>query len=436
MSANHAGMRRHHSVRFKFKSINGSLVQTSRLDFSRKLIQGILKFTPNDLNCILTLPFNKGFDVSFRAATTLNEFWTRFENVKDQFSAFEVERLNDNAFKTVIVRMFNETVNADDICLWLGRYCTVRAQATKVRDEDGIWNCAWRVPIQQWRDPSGIQGLKHLPSMMVLGENRGYIHYQGQPKLCRKCGEHGHLVDACVKVVCGKCREIGHAFEECTNGRKCNLCGDSNHLFRDCPKSFANKLKQTNKERTVESGQSNMQIEKPGNSNLPPSAVIGGEIQGAAGEGEGPEVAPKCGEVKEGGAAQAEGGAGQNSTSDSETGSLVTVSLEEESGVESSEASLPGAQPGKRTASELSSETQGAAEKRGRAGSSNSPSVEEPRVFPNNPPNTVSFLHIALQSTPKDSVHDQNRVWQGDEANNLSPSPIGVKQELHSQSIG
>ena len=100
MSVNPSGMRRHHSVRFKFKSINGILIQMSRLDFSRKHIQGILKFTGNDLNCILTLPFNKGFDVSFAAATTLKEFWTRYDTVKDQFSAFEVERLNDDSIKT------------------------------------------------------------------------------------------------------------------------------------------------------------------------------------------------------------------------------------------------------------------------------------------------------------------------------------------------
>ena len=115
---------------------------------------------------------------------------------------------------------------------------------------------------------------------------------------------------------------------------------------------------------------------------------------------------------------------------------MVTISLGEESEGESSEATLPGAQPGKRTASELSSESQGASEKRGRAGSSDNPTVEESRVFPNNPPNTVSFLTVALQSTPKNSVFDQTRVWQGDEAADLSPSPIGVKEELNSQSIG
>ncbi|KAK0130562.1 Zinc finger CCHC domain-containing protein 3 [Merluccius polli] len=155
--------------------------------------------------------------------------------------------------------------------------------------------------------------------MIVLGENRGYIHYQGQPKLCRKCGEHGHLAEVCEKVVCGKCREIGHSFEECTNGRKCNLCGDSKHLFRDCPKSFANKVKQA-KQTNVLTDQA-----RPENSNLPPKTVIGGEVQGEAGEGEGPVVAHKV--VR------------RNWYGNNQPGG--------ESEGESSEATLPGAQPGR-----------------------------------------------------------------------------------------
>ncbi|KAK0133839.1 Zinc finger CCHC domain-containing protein 3 [Merluccius polli] len=388
MSVNQTGMRRHHSVRFKLKPVNGSTTLISRLDFSRKLIQGTLKFNPNDLNCILTLPFNKGFDVSFRAATTLNEFWTRFEPVKDQFSAFEVERLNDNAMKTVIVRLFNETVNADDICLWLGRYCTVRAQATKVRDEDGIWNCAWRVPIQQWRDPHGYQGLKHLPSMIVLGENRGYIHYQGtSPSSAASVESMGTWQKSVKRLFVENVEKFGHSFEECTNGRKCNLCGDSNTSSEIVPKSFANKVKHA-KQTNVLTDQARPEKFKSPAKNC--------DWRRSPGRGD----------------------------------------WGEESAGESAKATLPGAQPGKRTASELSSESQGASEKRGRAGSSDSPTVEESRVFPNNPPNTVSFLNVALQSTPKDSVFDQTRVWQGDEAADLSPSPIGVKKELHSQSIG
>ena len=438
MLANHAGMRRHHSVRFTFKEQDGKLLEMSRLDFSRKLIQKTVNFKPDDINCIVTLPFNKGFDVSFRSAVLLKEFWTRFENVKPQFSVFTVEKLSDNAHKTVIVRMFNETVNADDICLWLGRHCTVKGQATKVRDEDGIWNCAWKVPIQQWQDPQGFQGLKHLPSVIVLGNNRGYIHYQGQPKLCRKCGEHGHLAEACQKVICGKCREIGHTFEECTNGRKCNLCGDINHLFRDCPKSFANKVKAA-KQMEQKTREQNGVQEKPfqelfeeallEDSNLPPNPVSGQQVSGEAGEGEGPAVVPPV-ENEEEGAMQAEGGA---SVENDNTQSLT----------DSDDAPLPNAQQAKRPLSELSSETPGVTEKRGRAGnSSDSSSVEEPRVFPSDSPNEVSFLTIALQSTPKNSKMNLTlqqrptpRFRRGNAAQQRHSSPIRVKEELHSQDI-
>ena len=77
------------------------------------------------------------------------------------------------------------------------------------------------------------------PKSLVLGENRGIIYYVGQPKLCRRCGVFGHLVEACKAIVCQKCRELGHEAADCPTGRRCNLCGEASHMFRNCPDSFA-----------------------------------------------------------------------------------------------------------------------------------------------------------------------------------------------------
>ena len=434
-------------MRLLFKEVDGKLLGMSRLDFSRKLIQKTLHFTPNDLNCIVTLPWNKGFDVSFRSALLLRQFWIVFEEARSQFSMFTVEKLSDNSHKVVIVRMFNETVTGEDICTWLARFCTVKGTPIKVVDEDGIWNCSWRVPIQQWEDQSGYLGLRHIPSMIVLGLNRGYIFYQGMPKLCRKCGKMGHLAEACQELICGKCREIGHAYEQCPNGRRCNLCGDFNHLYRDCPKSFANKLKADKMATRPHGSEKEKEKEKEveveadpevlaGDLNLQPASGTGQEVGGGA------NIQAESQQVLEANPAEGVQEEAVNEREkeveeeEEETASSMETVSEASSGSEEA-FSLPNAQITKRPAESPLAIT---AEKKQRAKQwpSSSSSEGSSRLWLTDaPPLEVSFLKIALRtSTPK---IPQEACSAGPEAGDTceppDPRPVVIKEEQVSHEI-
>lgn len=256
--------RRHNAVRFTRTQQEETEPGLTRLEFSRTILQRGMGFSPSDLNCLVKLPgLKEVFEVSFRNPQKLQEMWSFWGENKylAPYKEFCVDALTDREMKVVTVQFFNEAVSDYDITTWLNRYGRVSSEGRKITDEDGVWTGARKWLVRLNVDPSGIGGVRHIPNSIVLGPNRGLVFYNGMPKLCRKCGELGHLAAACTVV---KCRNCGapHETSHCREERQCNLCGKKGHLFKDCPSSYANMARaskaNTNKPRPEqEEGASN-----------------------------------------------------------------------------------------------------------------------------------------------------------------------------------
>ncbi|MBN3305639.1 ZCHC3 protein, partial [Amia calva] len=150
----------------------------------------------------------------------------------------------DREIKIVTIQIYNEAVAEYDVEVWLKRHCEILSESKRVNDEDGVWTSArrWQVRLQVRRqvEVAAIGGVRHLPSTVVLGANRGLVFYHGMPKLCRNCGALGHLAAACTVIKCKVCGGE-HQTRACKQERACNLCGGGGYIFRNCPSSYANR---------------------------------------------------------------------------------------------------------------------------------------------------------------------------------------------------
>ncbi|XP_035256866.1 zinc finger CCHC domain-containing protein 3-like [Anguilla anguilla] len=228
-------------------NVNRRVTGMTRLEFSRAVLQRAMGFVPGDLNCLVKVPGNADiFEISFRSANILERFWNLYREGKGKapLSVFDVEPLSDIENKVVTVQFYNEAVQDHDVSTWLSRYGLVRSEARRVLDEDGVWTGARKWLVQLKPDPSAPGGVCHIPSSITLGRHRGVVFYYGMPKLCRNCGELGHLAAACTVVKCKTCGGE-HETRACRDPKPCNLCGARGHLFRDCPLSYANRARNT-----------------------------------------------------------------------------------------------------------------------------------------------------------------------------------------------
>jgi hypothetical protein len=65
----------------------------------------------------------------------------------------------------------------------------------KIRDE--MWSKSYHYKVCSGVLLVHIDMTKHIPSHMMIGENRALITYEGQPMTCYACNASGHLIQKC-----------------------------------------------------------------------------------------------------------------------------------------------------------------------------------------------------------------------------------------------
>ena len=62
-----------------------------------------------------------------------------------------------------------------------------------------------------------------------------FISYPGQPKMCRKCCDVGHLAQGCKNPRCFNCEAPGHVSAECKVAPLRGICMKPDHPVSECP---------------------------------------------------------------------------------------------------------------------------------------------------------------------------------------------------------
>nr|XP_006002506.1 PREDICTED: gamma-aminobutyric acid receptor subunit pi [Latimeria chalumnae] len=227
--------RRRNVVRLHY---TGSIVP-DRESVGRDLLIDSLHLSPIHVYAFIHFNGSRDYDISFWNPAFLDLFWERFEQVKDApiWQNFEIIKVSQNTVRQVTILFRTELVSPPDIRFWLRRYCSILGALNPIQDSNGFWNGGYKVKVQLKSKDNKIE---HLPNTIVIGRDRGYLFYPGQPRTCRRCGSTKHFSTNCAVQVCNKCGKQGHITKDCPNIIVCNLCNIQGHTYAKCPMATKN----------------------------------------------------------------------------------------------------------------------------------------------------------------------------------------------------
>lgn len=213
----------------------------------RAVVDMILEmgFGANDLYALIHVAGSREYTISFTRPEGLDLFWERYEarcRSRPEWEGLTPVAVSQRStVKKITIILTNESVPARDLEVWLKNYGEVLTKPDKILDERNIWTGGWSVTVRLARDGNVV---RHLPSSAFIGRDRMTIFYPGQPKLCHRCGEKGHLSSSCSTLICSVCRGQGHMAKDCTEMIRCNLCLRLGHPYSRCPEAWHNMEKE------------------------------------------------------------------------------------------------------------------------------------------------------------------------------------------------
>nr|XP_014344542.1 PREDICTED: uncharacterized protein LOC106703704 [Latimeria chalumnae] len=206
---------------------------------AKKLLLDSLQFTPLQVYALIHISGSREYDISFRSGVYLEKFWEKYSAVQHSpdWENFITVRISQANIKTVTILFKNESVPSLDVLCWLKQHCTVLGDLSSIYDKYRFWVGGYKVRVRLHPTEFGI---RHLPNLINIGRDRGFLFYAGQPKTCHKCGSVRHISPDCPKVVCTKCGQQGHFSANCKEEIVCNFCQKKGHLYLHCPDSAHN----------------------------------------------------------------------------------------------------------------------------------------------------------------------------------------------------